>query len=310
VHKATPTVTIGIPVFNGERFIADAIESVFAQTFSDWELVISDNASTDGTAGICKEYAERDPRIRFVQAPKNRGAAWNFNNVLRLGRGEYFKWLAADDYLAPEFLATALEALERTPGAALAYSPGVFVNSVGARLYDGTLFCPPAGWPDDASERARRLVDLLLEDGRAAQVLVFGLIHRRLLQQVRPLGSYFAADLTVAIELLLRTRPAMLSGDLVFFRRHRESSSIGRKVWNRQAQQQFYDPDVSGRVRIAANYYRRYVELVIAPLRAPLPALTRASLATTIASAEVRRIVRPGAISRLRIAASSTVRRQ
>src|SRR6266536_1939108 len=86
-------VSIGLPVFNGERFVAEAIDSILAQTFEDFELIISDNASTDGTEEICRCYAEKDERIRFVRNRENYGAAFNFNQTFHLSSGGYFKWV-------------------------------------------------------------------------------------------------------------------------------------------------------------------------------------------------------------------------
>lgn len=87
----TTRVTIGMPVYNGEKFIARAIDAVLAQTYSDLTLLISDNASTDATQAICEEYARRDPRVRYLRYEENRGASWNFNNTCHQSRSPYFK---------------------------------------------------------------------------------------------------------------------------------------------------------------------------------------------------------------------------
>jgi len=86
-----------MPVYNGEPYIREALDSLLAQTFTDFELIISDNASTDNTETICREYATKDPRIRYIRQPENRGAIANFKFVLEQARGEYFMWAAADD---------------------------------------------------------------------------------------------------------------------------------------------------------------------------------------------------------------------
>lgn len=92
-----PKVSIGMPVYNGEKSIREALDSLLAQTFTDFELIISDNASTDGTEAICREYVERDPRIRYVRQSENRGPIANFQFVLEEAVGEYFMWAAHDD---------------------------------------------------------------------------------------------------------------------------------------------------------------------------------------------------------------------
>jgi glycosyltransferase involved in cell wall biosynthesis len=93
----TPTVSIGMPVYNGERFIREALDSILEQTFTDFELIISDNASTDGTDAICCDYATRDSRIRYLRQNENKGALFNFEFVLNEARGSFFKWAAVDD---------------------------------------------------------------------------------------------------------------------------------------------------------------------------------------------------------------------
>jgi len=100
----SPKVSIGMPVYNGEAFIREALDSLLAQTFTDFELIISDNASTDGTEAICREYAAKDARIRYVRQAENRGGIPNFQFVLDEAVGEYFMWAAADDVWLPNFI--------------------------------------------------------------------------------------------------------------------------------------------------------------------------------------------------------------
>ncbi|MHB1620727.1 MAG: glycosyltransferase family 2 protein [Sulfuricella sp.] len=111
-QKHTPKVSIGMPVYNGEKFIFEALDSLIAQTFTDFELIISDNASTDGTEAICREYAARDPRIRYVRQSENRGPVANFQFVLDEAAGKYFMWAAADDEWSPTFVSECCTVLE------------------------------------------------------------------------------------------------------------------------------------------------------------------------------------------------------
>ena len=99
-----PRVSIGLPVYNGENFLEFALDSILGQTFQDFELIISDNASTDATESICRRYAAKDSRIRYYRNPNNQGAAQNYNRVFALARGEYFKWAAHDDVCKPNYL--------------------------------------------------------------------------------------------------------------------------------------------------------------------------------------------------------------
>ena len=111
MSESVPRVTIGLPVYNGENYLAAAIESLLSQTFTDFELVICDNGSTDRTEQVCRAYAARDARIRYYREVENRGLAWNFSRTFELARGEYFKWHAHDDLCGPTLLRGALEAL-------------------------------------------------------------------------------------------------------------------------------------------------------------------------------------------------------
>src|SRR5436190_12174806 len=92
-----PIVSIGLPVFNGERYLRQALDSLLGQDFQDFELIISDNASTDRTAEICRAYVAKDRRIRYYRNESNIGSAPNYRRVFELARGEFFKWCSHDD---------------------------------------------------------------------------------------------------------------------------------------------------------------------------------------------------------------------
>ncbi len=116
-----PRVSIGMPVFNGEAFLSQAIQSLLEQTYVDFELIISDNTSTDGTESICRKYALQDSRIRYVRNSENVGLESNFQRVFDLSQGELFMWAAHDDLWEPEFIEELVDLLERSPDAALAF---------------------------------------------------------------------------------------------------------------------------------------------------------------------------------------------
>ena len=104
-----------MPVYNGQNYIVQALDSLLSQTYSDFELIISDNASTDSTQDICKDYASRDARISYVRQVENLGAIPNFNRVFELSRGQYFKWASHDDLCEPTCLERCVEVLEHQP---------------------------------------------------------------------------------------------------------------------------------------------------------------------------------------------------
>ncbi|MCC7363137.1 MAG: glycosyltransferase [Dehalococcoidia bacterium] len=281
--RSAPSVTIGLPVYNGELFVAQAIESVLSQSFADWELVICDNASTDGTERICRAYAARDSRIRYVRNSTNLGAARNFRRALGEARGEYFKWLAADDYLAPAFLERAVAALEAHPGAVLAHADALFVDPSGVELYPSTALMELRTWPGDAVERTELLVEMLIRTGMVAMLTIFGLARTDALRAVRPMANYHGADWMIVAELATRGQFLVLPEQLVFYRRHERSSSTGDRWADANVQQEFYDPAVRGSLRRELQQLRRFAALPVAILRSPLPLRARVRLAAKAA---------------------------
>jgi glycosyltransferase involved in cell wall biosynthesis len=145
VSERTPRVSIGLPVFNGERYLARALDSLVAQDFEDFELIISDNASTDGTSEICQEYAGRDRRINVHRNERNIGAVGNFNRTLQLSSGDYFKWAAHDDWCAPEFLSRCVEVLDEDPSMILCFTAMGVADAEGRvfRVQREDLCCGP-----------------------------------------------------------------------------------------------------------------------------------------------------------------------
>lgn len=126
-------VSVGLPVYNGEQYLEEALRSLVDQSFTSFEVIVMDNASTDHTPSICRAFAARDERVRYVRSDVNRGAARNFNTSFELASGEYFKWAAHDDLCAPDFLLRCVEALDRDPSVVLAYPTPVRIDDLGRR---------------------------------------------------------------------------------------------------------------------------------------------------------------------------------
>jgi glycosyltransferase involved in cell wall biosynthesis len=179
-----PKVSIGMPVFNGEPFIREALDSLLAQTFSDFELIISDNGSTDGTEAICREYAATDPRIRYVRQPKNRGALFNFQFVLDEARGEYFMWAAHDDRRLPEFLRLALEVFAEDNSCGLVFCDYRVLNLKTEEVTNAYV-----GMFNSAKPQINYLIRLL----SPCPSLIYGLHRLSVLKQF-PLQSYDFLD--------------------------------------------------------------------------------------------------------------------
>lgn len=195
-----PRVSIGLPVRDGEEHLEAAIRSILDQTFADFELIVSDNASSDGTEEIGLSFAELDERVTFRRSERNLGAAPNFNLTFQLSSGEYFKWAAHDDVLAPEFLARCVEVLDADPGVALAHSEVLFIDQDGSPIgrYD-----PPTARLD-SPDRTERFADLVLRNHLCLDI--FGLIRAETLRPTPLLGSYISSDRVLLAELGLRGR--------------------------------------------------------------------------------------------------------
>src|SRR6516164_196463 len=119
---SVPRLSIGLPVYNGEKYLAESLDSLLGQTFEDFELIISDNASTDSTGDICQRYAKQDSRIRYIRQPRNIGLAANHNFVIGQARGDLFKWAADDDLCARDLVRDCVDALDEYPRVVLTHS--------------------------------------------------------------------------------------------------------------------------------------------------------------------------------------------
>ena len=235
----TPRVTIGLPIYNGQNYLAETMDSLLAQTFRDFELVISDNASTDGTEAICRDYAARDPRVRYHRNELNVGASANYNRTFELGRGQYFKWAAHDDLLAPTFLERCVAALDRDPAVVLAYTQAKAIDDKGqvVKVYPGKHHF-------NAPTPRERFYEFVLDPHPV--VAVFGLMRREALARTRLIGQYAGSDRPLLSEMSLLGKFHEVPEHLFFYRFHEEQSWGGNK--SAQAQQAWYDPRRAGKV--------------------------------------------------------------
>jgi glycosyltransferase involved in cell wall biosynthesis len=258
-------ISIGLPVFNGERYIAQAIESILAQTVEDLELVISDNASTDGTQRICEGLAARDNRIRYFRNPVNHGAAWNFREVFRLSTAPYFKWAACDDWIAPQHLERCAAALERDPEVVLSYSRTRVVDAAGGFVEDH----------DDRFElcRSARPHERLLGSlsGSRCCFPLYGVIRASALRQTPLLGGFPAGDYVMLAQLALLGKFHEEPDRLYHNRRHAESGS--RTYGEVGAQAVFMDPKNRGKAPV--RWFRLLAEFDRSIRHSPISAAER-----------------------------------
>ena len=212
--SALPRVSIGLPVHNGQRYLARTIESILAQDFPDFELLIGDNGSTDLTADICARYAARDPRVRVHRSVQNKGAAWNYNRLVDLARGEYFKWAADDDLLEPTFLSRCVQAMDADPQCALSYCGVLEIDADGEPRRE---YAFPARYAEDA-EPVRRVVSVVAEHTMCYEV--FGLMRREQLAGTSRIGPYYGSDRTLLAEVAALGRFVRVPQVLFLSREH------------------------------------------------------------------------------------------
>ena len=268
--RARPRVSVGMPVYNGERYLAAALESLRAQTYEDFELIISDNASIDRTAEIARSYAAQDRRIRYVRNAKNLGAAANFRHTVQLASGEYFRWAAADDISAPEFLARCIEVLDRESEVVLAYPKTRFIDEHGRVTsdYDDRLHL----LQQRASDRFRALIDRL---GHCNAM--YGLMRTDVVRRTRLLGSYFGADIVLLAELVLYGAFWEVP-EFLFYRRFHEAAHS--RMTTIDQWKAFWNPEDRGRIYFYA--WRHLWEHARSLPRAPLDAAEKLRVATVL----------------------------
>lgn len=257
--KKSPIVSMGMPVYNGERYLQQALDSLLNQTFTEFELIISDNASTDRTFEICYAYAQTDERVRLLQNEVNAGAAANYNKVFAVARGRYFKWAAADDVCAPTFLKRCVGILQDDPSIILAYPKTTIINQEGRKVkpYDDGLHLK-------SKSASGRFLQFMYCVGECNAV--FGLVRADVLKKTRLIGSYIGSDVCLLAELSLLGRFYEIP-EYLFFRRHHPAASSSHK--DVQSQLVFFDPAIH--TPIALPKWRHFGEHFKSIKRANIP---------------------------------------
>ncbi|HEV7716476.1 MAG TPA: glycosyltransferase family 2 protein, partial [Steroidobacteraceae bacterium] len=253
-----PEVTIGMPVYNGDVHLVAAIESLLAQSFTDFELLISDNASTDGTARICEDYAARDSRVRYIRQSRNVGATANWNLVARAATGRYFKWAAANDVVPPLMLEHAVETLRSHPDIALCYGLTKLIDDRGNVL--GVHEADPEILDAQPSVRFERLLNELVWNNAQA-----GLIRTSALRRTRFDRDYIDGDMVLMAELVLSGGFRKLHE--IFLHRRMDKGSATRFLSDSE-RQDFLVPGSSGR---PAPVLTRHLDRFFSVWRASIP---------------------------------------
>jgi glycosyltransferase involved in cell wall biosynthesis len=251
----SPQVLVGLPVFNGEKYLALAIESILNQTLADLRLVISDNASTDATEEICRKYAQADSRVHYFRQTRNLGLVPNFNFVYQPAGEPYFKWAGHDDLLEPTLLERCVELLENDSEAVLAQTLSFEIDERGARLrtfdYDFRL---NAARPQDRLWRllwAKHLTEL------------WGVLRTELVDKIRKMGSYPGSDRNFTAELLL-LGPVGYVEEHLFSKRSHADSYTGGAVQGKRARILWHDSNARvSIVPVGLINLREYIQSIM-----------------------------------------------
>jgi hypothetical protein len=292
-----PKVSLGMPVFNGERFIEDAIQSILSQSFEDFELVVSDNGSTDRTSSICLDAAKNDERVRYIRLRKNYGYVYNFNSVFRATSGPYFKWAASDDVCGREMIQSCVDILDGDPTLALAFPRASGIDEKGRPVqlrYDVPYSnSPKSTYSPDRTQRFH----MLMRNLWGADAPFYGLIRSDILERTLLHGDYPGGDHVLLTELSLHGRFYEIGEPGLFFiRAHRGRGSSIPTLRERLA---YADPtpEASGVLRpwrAFRGYPRRAFGYLAAIRRAPGTPVERMRCRLEVAAAVARWMRRPG----------------
>ena len=241
-------VSVGLPVYNGARFLRVALDALLAQDYSDFEIIISDNASTDDTEAICREYALADPHIRYYRVNENKGPAWNFARVYQLARGEYFMWAAHDDIRHPQYLSRCVPALKQNPRAIFCCTGVKFIDIDGLDVTD--IFAAVTLRPVGATplERLRALAR------STYWVDFYSLFPTRLLARMRLWEEVWGGDVLFVAALCLRGEVVEVPEQLFSY----------RLFFDKRAQ------DVAQTLKVAVSWLHLTLEMLRNIWRAPL----------------------------------------
>jgi hypothetical protein len=252
-------LSLALPVYNGEQYLALALDSVQAQSFANWQLLVCDNASTDGTAAIVAQYAKTDPRIRYVRHDHNIGLAPNHNYGFQHTNGEFFAWVHADNAYHPDYFGACIQQLTRDPTASCVHSRTISIDEAGVH---GKTW--NEGLRGDSPDVATRFHDFTKYDHMC--FALFGVARRSLLRQTKLHAPFESGDHLEIVELALRGRVVQLERPLFYHREH--AGRIFRQMPSARARYIMIDPAWSGRVPFPViNLGYQYVAAV---QRAPL----------------------------------------
>lgn len=276
----SPRVGIGVPVYNGETFLPRTLDSLLNQTFGDFEICITDNASTDGTRDICEEYARRDSRIRYYRSETNLGPAGNFHRCYELARGEYFKWNAADDMCAPTFLEKCVAVLDADKDVVIAFPKTMIIDEDDRPIQENKLDAEA----DDPRAHVRFWRLMTIDHRCHGAHELYGLIRRSALDRIPVYSRVVRSDSIMLARLALLGRFRRVEGEPLFLNREHRQRSVaaqtpgraltGRSRLGRWIGQgpvppaHFWNPALKGRINFPE--WRVWLEYLRSPKMADL----------------------------------------
>lgn len=212
----SPRLSIGVPVYNGADYIAEAIRSHLEQDFADFELVVSDNCSDDGTADIVNEFANADSRVTYSRNDENVGGPANFNRLFRVTTGELFTWAAADDRIEPGYLSKVIAMMDADPDVVIGHSDALLIDPKSEPMLemdqgflggDGYMeaikLTPPTGDDRFHSPHPHQRIDAVINNNHR-NFYIFGIMRRDVMMQTRLHGAFYGGDRTLLVEMAMR----------------------------------------------------------------------------------------------------------
>lgn len=261
--KTTTRLSIGLPVYNGEEYLEETLVSLQKQTFQDYTLIISDNASTDRTGEICQSYAAMDPRIRYFRNEKNIGATQNWYRVFDLSSSEYFASAAHDDLYAPDYMQKCIDVLDCDSSVILCYSRTKVIDESGNILGDFSVQV------DTSSPNPHdRLYNVLAFDALCIQL--YGVMRSSALRSTKVYVGYYGCDRNTLFELSLLGKMQEIPEYLFFHRLYPGALGIAMNSGKSVDELLVLDPGTDWKYRSTAktiygNYYASISHLIASP---------------------------------------------
>jgi glycosyltransferase involved in cell wall biosynthesis len=233
-----PTVSVAMPIYNSQQYLAESIEAHLNQTYQDFELILTDNASTDGSEEICRSFADKDSRVKYHRNPQNVGAAGNFRRGFELSEGRYFRWSPSDDLVSPNLLQSAVDILDRDPSIFVAYARTKLIDDKSEISGD---FEENLHLMNDRPAERWKAVHRNLRLGN----LHYGLCRSSTLRKTGLLRNYSGGDFPLIAEMSLYGKFFEIP-DAFFYRRMHEKASSAMK--NSADVMALYDPKKRGKL--------------------------------------------------------------